>query len=158
MKMLNQHFSEKSCINIFREKTLDSTFLRNVSSTFFNIFHKNVDQHFPGKNNIFPLFSTFKSSPVGEGARRPTDDGVAQGQPRTSARGRRRAPVQRPDELPTRWPWLSGSPQLLGARRRAQEGARPWKRAVGAAAHVGPRGPCGWRRQEAGGGEERRKD
>jgi hypothetical protein len=42
----NQHFSEKSCINIFREKTLDSTFLWNDSSTFFNIFRKNVDQHF----------------------------------------------------------------------------------------------------------------
>jgi hypothetical protein len=60
----NQHFSEKSYINIFREKMLDSTYLRNVSSTFFNIFHKIVDQHFlkmlqhfSGKINIFyPFF------------------------------------------------------------------------------------------------------
>jgi hypothetical protein len=61
--MLNQHFSEKSYINIFREKMLDSTYLRNVSSTFFNIFHKIVDQHFlkmlqhfSGKNQNFLPF------------------------------------------------------------------------------------------------------
>jgi hypothetical protein len=47
-KMLSQHFS----INIFLRRVVStffersSTFLWGVSSTFFNIFHKNVDQHF----------------------------------------------------------------------------------------------------------------
>jgi hypothetical protein len=83
MKMLSQHFSEKSCINIFREKTLDSTFLRKVSSTFFikmliNIFSKCYNIFREKNQHFLPLSSTFIPSPVGGGARRLRRAGVAE--------------------------------------------------------------------------------
>jgi hypothetical protein len=63
--MLSQHFST----HIFREETLDSTFLWDVSSIFSNILHKNVDQHFlkmlqhfSGKNQHFFSSSNFGPS------------------------------------------------------------------------------------------------
>jgi hypothetical protein len=95
--MLSQHFST----NIFREKTLDSTFLRDVSSIFFNILHKNVEVNifskcyniFQEKNQYF--FSSSNFSPSS-----PTASSTFTSGPRPAARawaryGRARRPPAR---------------------------------------------------------------
>jgi hypothetical protein len=62
----NQHFSEKSCINIFREKTLESTFF-NIFSKCYNIFQ--------GVINIFLPFFFLQTAAGGRRARQPTGGG-----------------------------------------------------------------------------------